>query len=315
LLKIQVEGCLLIAVWAMGATWLTIVAINMIPAQFGLRLRLGRPEELQGLDEVEHDMAHEREDFQDVVQHFFATLSKTGSDDYEARLINAASQALKCMSYSHCMQDFSYSRVNRKCDMTLIVKEILVKGLNDSELKPGCMGTCSGKTLHMIVEVVSALRLESCFQRDYNYFAPRFSHIGIVNKEAHEASFQGEFVYDEFYVPPGSEDSTFVCLTILMADKVHAQCHLPFMAAGWKPLGEGEAGIEAFPTDEVIFFDSAVKAAHKEKVTCTAHFIVPVKTGGRRGSQIDRVVAEDKKAKGSLHHSEKLTTPNLRGVT
>jgi len=311
LLKVQIWGCVVIAVWACGATFLTIWLINIFPKRFHMNLRLNRGDELKGLDEVEHDMTHEREDFQDVVKHFFASLSKHNNDEYEVRIKDAASEALKCLSFQHCMQEFAHSRVHRKCDLTLIVKEISVKGLNDAEIKPGCMGSCLGKNMHLIIEVVSAIRLENCFQRDYNYFAPRFSHLGAVDVAAHEAKFEGEFVFEDFYVPPGSEESTYVCLTLGVADVIVGQAHLPFMAAGWKNITDETAGLEAYPSAEVAFFKQAAQQAHKEPVLAKAHFLCPVASGGRRGSQINRVVAEDLKVKGNLHHSGQLTDAEL----
>lgn len=247
-----------------------------------------------------------------MVKHFFANLSKHTNVDYDVRIKDAAAEALKCMSFAHCMEEFAHARVHKRCDLTMVLKEIAMKGLNDSELKSGCLATCSGKKLHLIVEVVSAVRLENCFQRDYNYFAPRFAHIGSVDREKHEANFEGEFVFEDFYVPPGSEDSTYVCLTIGVADVMYGQVHLPFMSAGWTPLPEGDnAGIEARPSAEVFFFKDAVKNAHKEAVTCSVRLMCPVPTGGRRCSQINRIVSEDLKAKGGLHHSGALSPDQL----
>merc|ERR1719440_1963376 len=311
LMKVQIWGCFLIGVWACGATFITIFTINLFPKKFHMNLRLDRGDELKGLDEVEHDMTHEREDFQDVVKHFFASLSKHNNTDYEVRIKDAAAEALKCLSFQHCMQEFAHSRVHRKCDLTLIVKEISVKGLNNSEIKPGCLGSCMSSNMHLIVEVVSAIRLENCFQRDYNYFAPRFSHMGGVDVASHEAKFDGEFVFEDFYVPPGSEESTYVCLTLGVADVIVGQAHLPFMAAGWKNITDETAGLEAYPSAEVAFFKQAAQQAHKEPVLAKAHFLCPVASGGRRGSQINRIVGEDLKVKGNLHHSGQLTDAEL----
>jgi len=256
-------------------------------------------------------MVHEREDFQDVVKHFFANLSKASNEDYEVRIKDAASDALKCLSFAHCMAEFSHTRVHRKCDLTLIVKDIKMRGLNASELKTGCLANCAGGRLHLIVEVVSAVRLENCFQRDYNYFAPRFSHMGQTDQATHEAKFEGEFVYEDFYVPPGSEDSTYVCLTLGAGPDVIGQVHFPFMTSGWQAVADAHSGIQASPTGEMVFFNAAAKNAHKEPVLCSAIFLCPVASGGRRGSQINRVVEQDKKVKGNLHHSGSLTDSEL----
>jgi len=319
LVSIQIWGCVVIALWAFWSTWAVVFVINMfpkisvvIPKAAGFELRLARHDELKGLDEVEHDMCHDADDFVEIVKHFFALLSKHSTVDGETRVKEASAEALKCLSFAHHMEEFAHNRVHRKCDFKLNVKDVTIRGLNDSEVTGSCMPSCTGNVMHLIVEVVSAVRLEDCFMRDFNYFAPRFAPLASLDKAAKESKFGGEFLFDDFYVPPGSEETTYVCLTLCFANVVFGQAHLPFMNAGWRPIAEdAQKGIEAFPQGEVIFLKSRLAAAHIDPVTAHVHFECPVKPEVRRGSQLTRIVCADKKFRGSLHHSGQLSVADL----
>jgi len=319
LVSIQIWGCVVIGFWAFWSTFLTIIMINKVPllapicpALKGFELRLDRGHELKGLDEVEHDMTHDSEDFVEIVKHFFALLSKHSTEDCETRVKNASTEALKCLSFSHHMEEFAHNRVHRKCDFKLLVKDIKVRGLNNTSGVSGCMTGCAGNKFHMIVEVVSAVRLEDCFMRDFNYFAPRFAALASVDTSNKECKFAGEFLFEDFYVPPGSEESTFVCLTLVMGGVVFAQAHLPFMNAGWAPIQQDATkGIEAFPQADLAFLKQAQASAHPDPVTCHVCFQCPVKPEVRRGSQITRIICADKKFRGSLHHSGQLNVAEL----
>jgi len=309
LLGVQIEGCLLIAFWASGATAVTIIVINMIP-HFALRLE--RAVELKGLDQCEHDMTHDNDDMEDIVKHFFASVSKNSKEDYRVQVQNAATEALQCLSFAHHMEEFAHNRANRKCDLTLIVKDMTVSGLNPNELQAGCMTACVGRTMTVIVEVVSAIRLEDCFQRDFNYFAPRLVQMSGVDASKKEVAFAGELIFEDFYVPPGSEESTYVCLTLVLGGQVNGQAHFPFLNADWQPMKDSSvAGIQAASHAEVVFLKEAVQKAHPEGVQGHIRLECPVRSPTRRLSQQKDITETDKAAKGALHHSEKLSSFEL----
>jgi len=309
LLKVQVWGCVVIAIWASGSTAITIIVINNIPH---FPLRLPRDVELKGLDQCEHDMTHDNDDMEDIVKHFFANISKNSKDDYKVLVQNAATEALQCLSFSHHMEEFAHNRANRKCDLTLVVKSISMSGLNANELATGCMAACAGKTMSLMLEVVSAIRLEDCFQRDYNYFAPRLCQVDSVDVSKKEVFFAGEHVFEDFYVPPGSEDTTYVCLTLIYGGRINAQAHFPFLNADWQPMKDSSvAGIAAFSHAEVVFLKESVQSAHPDGVQGHIQLQCPVRQQTRRLSQQGDITQPAQPAKGSLHHSEKLSAFEL----
>jgi len=206
------------------------------------------------------------------------------------------------------MEEFAHNRANRKCDLTLIVNNMSVSGLNPNELQAGCMANCMGRTMTLIVEVVSAVRLEDCFQRDFNYFAPRLVQMSSVDSAKKEVAFAGELVFEDFYVPPGSEESTFICLTLVLGGQVNGQAHFPFLNADWQPMKDtAVAGIEAASHAEVVFLKESVQKAHPEGVQGHIKLQCPVRSPTRRTSEQRALTETDKPAKGALHHSEKLS--------
>lgn len=311
LLGVQLWGCIVIMAWAGASTILTVFCINQIPS---FELRLPRATELKGLDQVEHDMHHTSEEFVEITKHFFATLSKHSNEDGETKLKNAAIEALQCLSFAHRMQEFDHERVNRKCDFQLTVKDITIHNLQNTEVVNGCAASYTGGKMTLLLEVVSAVRLEDCFQRDFNFFAPRYvtaiKDVGVGKDK--RIVFGGEFTFLDFYVPPGTEESTYVCFTLITGGTVFGQAHLSFMRAGWRPIdGSSANGIQATPSGDVIFLKDSVARANPEPVTVEAAFLCPVHKEGRRGSQMTRIVRADKKFRGSLHHSGSLNAAEI----
>merc|ERR1719420_112331 len=163
------------------------------------------------------------------------------------------------------------------------------------------MPSCGGKQLSLMVEVVSAIRLEDCFQRDFNYFAPRFATLQSFDYSTKTGVFAGQYVFDDFYVPPGSEESTYVCLTLVLSGLINGQAHFPFLNADWQPMKDSSvAGIEAASHAEVVFLKEAVQKAHPDGVQGHIGLQCPVRSPTRRLSHQKEIPDADKAAKGSL---------------
>jgi hypothetical protein len=81
LLGVQLLGCLVVVVWAMGTTWICFFVIDML-----LGIRMGPEEEAAGADWVEHRV--KSQSFADKMEKAIERMQKTGRDrDQDGQLI------------------------------------------------------------------------------------------------------------------------------------------------------------------------------------------------------------------------------------
>eukprot|EP00932_Pfiesteria_piscicida_P015508 SRR837773.27797.p1 GENE.SRR837773.27797~~SRR837773.27797.p1 ORF type:complete len:482 (-),score=146.18 SRR837773.27797:54-1304(-) len=227
-----------------------------------LRFRLPRHIEVLGIDENEHDMPKQLEDFLEVLKHLVQALSQPSPSAESVR--EAAILASQRITFPTVMSQFRREQLKKMKGLSLRIKDIKLTGL-----EPGCAVYCSSQVVMLDAEgqedMKSGLRKHA-----FEYYAPRWTQAA----QGPEAVWADELEFPDFYVPPLTEDSMCVTFLITKAAKdskkfVLGTVQVPFKSLPWVHQEDGGNGHLEASVDAPLLAVAAGSGAADARLTAT----------------------------------------------
>mmetsp|Transcript_5162 Transcript_5162/g.12145 ORF Transcript_5162/g.12145 Transcript_5162/m.12145 type:complete len:414 (-) Transcript_5162:121-1362(-) len=236
--KTQVLGSFIIMGWGAVTTFTMLTAINQVPC---LRLRVPRDREMEGMDSFEHSMGHEDLSFKRTIEELVSNVAQGQSSHEHVQKVFRL--ACKNLALVNIMPQLPYKARpalhQRPSDVCISVTVQNLEGVKQGHRSR--LGCISKPGIYVSVEPVSAVAEDGKLMIHHKYFAPRYTEV--MTDEPYD--FEHTFHFNNFFIPHGVEDFTFLLFGIHINERRVMEAHLRVMEALMDDHGHSVGGVHA----------------------------------------------------------------------
>jgi len=250
-LGVQAWGCAVVGLFTVASTLAVEVTLNQIPC---LRIRSEHDTEISGLDESEHDVAHEELFFNRTLFELMERIA--GSEEKPEDIVEAFKTASR---HLHMAQEMKtqlnrFHARRRQSDVTLRVHVTEAEGLPSELLRSGITAWAGRNKpgIKVRVEIISGMPPPPGkpvrVRKGEHYMPRKTSCAPVVGPDSRDANLTCRwseiFAFPQFFLPTGCEYSTLFVFSICVNGSVIGQCNCPLAEVPWVQHGRLSVGGE-----------------------------------------------------------------------